>query len=218
MRQPEVRSPVGSDRAVVIEISERVTVPASADDVWQVVSDPTKVVECIPGAAVTAMPEASVFQGSLAVKFGPIRVAFKGRGELDLDADARTGTLVARGDDGRGGTRFKAEARFSVRPDGAPDRTVFAIDGEVNLTGRLASVVEGGAAVVVGDMTEQFTQALSDRCAPATQIDGAATDPVPAPPAAARAVSNRTWLRGLWAALRSLLGPRRKGSDHEEGS
>jgi uncharacterized protein len=197
----------------MIEISERVTVPASADDVWRIVSDPVAVVDCIPGAAVTAAPEASVFEGSIAVKFGPMRVAFKGRGELDLDADARTGELVARGDDGRGGTRFKARARFSVSPEGAPDRTVFAIDGEVGLTGRLASVVESGAAVVVGEMTEEFTQALTIRCSPPAPVSEAGKPPEPEP--ARPALSNRTWLRGLRAALRSLF--RSKKSERRAG-
>src|SRR5688572_7470033 len=67
----------------VIEINESFDVPcASPREVWNLLSDPQAVVECVPGAALGEAHEDGSFDGSLAVKFGPAKVTFRARIEL----------------------------------------------------------------------------------------------------------------------------------------
>jgi carbon monoxide dehydrogenase subunit G len=74
------------------------------------------------------------------------------------------GRLSARGKDKQGGARFEATATFAVidQPSGAG--AVVSTHGQVDISGRLASIIEGGAGVVVKRMSAEFASCLSARC------------------------------------------------------
>ena len=80
--QPQRAEP---EEPPVITIDERITVPASPDTVWSIMSDPHQVVGCMPGAALGEEHEDGSFDGSLAIPFGPLKIRFKARIRLDLD-------------------------------------------------------------------------------------------------------------------------------------
>jgi esterase/lipase/carbon monoxide dehydrogenase subunit G len=149
----------------MIDINEKFTVAATPERVYEVLSDPDAVVECVAGAALGERHEDGSFDSTVSVKFSALRVDFKGRVQLDLDDENRRGTVTATGRDGQGGTKFKANATFDVAPaeDGASSE-VTAL-GEVELSGKLASLIENAAAAVVKRMTGEFVTALSLRCA-----------------------------------------------------
>jgi carbon monoxide dehydrogenase subunit G len=148
----------------VIEIRERFDVPASPERVWAVLSDPEAVVGCVPGASIVGQDEDGTLDTSVAVKFGPTRVTFRAKALLDLDEAARTGTISAQGKDGIGGTRMRSTARFGVTPGPGGAGSHVAIDGTVEVQGRLASLIEGGASVVVKKMAGDFAERLAARC------------------------------------------------------
>ena len=107
----------------MIEINERFDVPAAPPRfVWDLLSDPHDVVECVPGAALGEKHEDGSFDGSLTVKFGPAKVTFRARIELDLDDAAMTGRVTSRGKDNQGGTRFVAAMSFKVVEKARPAR------------------------------------------------------------------------------------------------
>ncbi|NKQ53176.1 SRPBCC family protein [Amycolatopsis sp. K13G38] len=148
----------------MIEIDEEIAVPAPPERVWQVVSDPAEVVSCISGAELGDSHDDGSFDGTLVVKFSAVRVRFGARVSLDLDEPEREGRLSARGRDGQGATRFGAHATFRVTGDQAGGARVH-MAGEVNLAGKLASLIEAGAGAVVSRMTKDFTDELIRRCA-----------------------------------------------------
>jgi carboxylesterase len=149
----------------MIEINERFTVAAPPDEVYKVLSDPQAVVECVAGASLGEQNEDGTYVGTMAVKFSALRVSFSGKVGLDLDELNRSGEVVASGRDGQGGTKFKATATFQVTAaDGGASSDV-AVAGEVDLAGKLASVIENAAGAVVRRMTGEFIEALSVRCA-----------------------------------------------------
>jgi carbon monoxide dehydrogenase subunit G len=145
----------------VITIDERIHVPASPNTVWSILSDPHQVVGCVPGASLGESHEDGSFDGALTVQFGPLKIAFKARIQLDLDEAARSGHLTASGKDGQGGTRLATKADFAVTPD--EDGALVTMGGDVEIKGRLASIVEGGANVVVRRMTDQFAERLTQK-------------------------------------------------------
>jgi carbon monoxide dehydrogenase subunit G len=148
----------------MIEVDEQFDVPAPAAVVWQVLADPYAVVGCVPGAAIVSQQDDGSFDTSLTVKFGPMAIAFRATAVLELQAESRTGSLNAQGKDKQGGARFQATASFSVvdHPSGAG--AVVTTHGQVDLAGRLASLIEGGAGVVVKRMSADFAACLSARC------------------------------------------------------
>jgi carbon monoxide dehydrogenase subunit G len=147
----------------VIEISETFDVAARPDDVWRLLADPDAIVTCVPGAAITGRDDDGSLQTSLSVKFGPLSVSFRATAQLELDEGARTGRVTARGRDNQGGARFQASASFGVSPKDAG--SVVTTRGEVEISGRLASMIETGASVVVKRMAAEFAECLRARCA-----------------------------------------------------
>ena len=152
----------------MIEISERVEVPAAPRIVWDVLSDPRAVVECVPGAKLGDRLEDGSYDATVTVKFGPAKVSFRAKVTLELDNTAMIGHVSSRGRDDQGGTRVKTAMSFKVVEGEAPGSSAVPIDAQVEISGRLASLVESGAALVVRRMTGEFTERLAARCTKAT--------------------------------------------------
>jgi carbon monoxide dehydrogenase subunit G len=149
----------------MIEINERFDVPGAAPaDVWKLLSDPRAVVECVPGAALGDEHEDGSFDGTLAVRFGPAKVTFRARIALELDADAMTGRVSARGKDSQGGASFRAAMTFTVTPHAEQRGSTVVIDGENEISGKLAGIVEAGAKIVIRRMAAEFAENLAARC------------------------------------------------------
>ena len=148
----------------MIEINEQFDVPAAAPrTVWDLLSDPQAVVGCVPGATLGEEHEDGSFDGSLMVKFGPARVTFKARIELQIDDAAMTGSVTARGKDNQGGTRFSAKMGFSVVEQPEQQGTMVLIKGENEISGKLAGLVEAGAKIVIKRMSAEFAENLAAR-------------------------------------------------------
>jgi carbon monoxide dehydrogenase subunit G len=151
----------------MIEISERIEVPSAPRVAWALLADPRAVVDCVPGATLGEQQADGSFDATLVVKFGPAKVTFHARVMLELDDDAMVGHVVTRGKDTQGGTRMRATMTFKVlEQTDAPGATI-AVDAHVEITGRLASLVESGAKIVVNRMTAEFTERFAARCTPA---------------------------------------------------
>ncbi|MFD8565862.1 SRPBCC family protein [Streptomyces sp. NPDC059639] len=191
----------------MITITEEIDVPSPPDRVWEVISDPSAVVSCIGGAELGASHDDGSFDGTLAIRFGGIRVKFAARISLELDEAAHEGRLTARGADGQGATRFSASATFRVVEADAPGGSRVFCDGEIKLNGKLAKLIESGAGAVVSRMTKEFTARLVETCAPPAGKPATAEAGTPAPIAAAPAPAPRP--AGLFARLRAWWTGRR---------
>lgn len=206
----------------MISITEEIAVPSPPERVWKVISDPSAVVSCIGGAELGASHDDGSFDGTLAIRFGGLRVKFAARVSLDLDESAHEGRLSARGGDGQGATRFSAGATFRVVPGEEPGTSRVFCDGEIKLNGKLAKLIESGAGVVVSRMTKEFTDELVKLCAepaPAASaepltaasveqpVPAASAEPVTAAPTAPVAAPPRP--AGLFARLRAWWAGRK---------
>lgn len=148
----------------MIEVNEQFDVAASSSAVWQLLADPYAVVGCVPGAAIVGQDTDGTLKTTLTVKFGPMAISFQASARLELEPQQLRGRLTARGKDKQGGARFQASASFSVAelPGGG---VVVKLLGEVDISGRLASLIEGGAGVIVKRMSAEFASCLRARCA-----------------------------------------------------
>ncbi|MGH8703539.1 MAG: SRPBCC domain-containing protein [Burkholderiales bacterium] len=151
----------------MIEVNERIEVASAPRTVWSVLSDPHAVVECVSGASLGDQQEDGSYDATLVIKFGPTRVTFQARFALELDPAAMTGRVIAKGKDSIGGTRVQARMTFSVVEQTDPPGSAVPITSEVEISGRLASLIEGGAKLVVKRMVGEFTGRLAERCAAA---------------------------------------------------
>ncbi|MGZ8202218.1 MAG: SRPBCC family protein [Burkholderiales bacterium] len=160
----------------MIEISERIDVPAPPRPVWDLLSQPTAVVECVPGATLGEAHEDGTFDGNLVVKFGPAKVTFRARIALELDEAAMKGKVTARGKDNQGGARFTAATSFTVMEHPEKPGSTILINGETEIAGKLAGLVESGAKIVIKRMTAEFAERLAARCATANLKTGTDDD------------------------------------------
>jgi carbon monoxide dehydrogenase subunit G len=151
----------------MIAVHESFSVPSDPRLVWQVVSDPSAVVSCVPGASLGERYEDGSLDASVTVKFGPVKVMFHARVTLELDDAARVGHVTARGKDNQGGTRVTSTMTFVVMDQGRSESTVM-IDGEAEISGKLAAVIESGASIVVDRMASEFAANLAKRCTDVT--------------------------------------------------
>lgn len=151
----------------MIGIHESFGVPSDPRTVWGVISDPRAVVSCVPGASLGEQQEDGSLDASVTVKFGPVKVTFHARVTLELDPAAMVGHVTARGKDNQGGTRVMSTMTVEVTDEAKSGSTV-AIDGEVEIYGKLAGLIEGGASIVVKRMSSEFADSLAKRCAGVT--------------------------------------------------
>ena len=146
----------------MIEVNERVDVAAPPETVWELLSNPHAVVNCVNGATLGDKHEDGTFDAGMVVKFGPAKVTFNTRIALELDAAAKTGLVTAKGKDTQGGTRVRATMKFNVVETTDPPGSSIAITAEVEVGGKLAHLVEGGAGFVVKRMTKDFSERLAE--------------------------------------------------------
>jgi carbon monoxide dehydrogenase subunit G len=104
----------------------------------------------------------------LVVKFGPTKVTFQARVLVEFDPEAMSGRVTARGKDSIGGTRVQARMKFNVLEQTDPPGSAVPIASEVEISGRLAGLIETGAKMVVKRMVGEFSERLAERCAGAS--------------------------------------------------
>src|SRR5690242_2017382 len=76
---------------------------APAEQVWRFLLDPTRVVECMPGAALLGIDDVSTFRGRVSAKVGPITSSYAGRASFDqVDETKRRVVIIAEGKEGTG--------------------------------------------------------------------------------------------------------------------
>jgi len=152
----------------MIEVKEQIDVPSDPLSVWEVLSNPHAVVECVPGASLGELREDGYYDAGLLVTFGPARITFKLRFMLELDEPTLSGTVISRGKDNQGGTRVRATMKFRVANAEAHAGSSIFIESGVDISGRLSTLVRSGAKRVVGRMTREFADLLAARLAGAT--------------------------------------------------
>lgn len=145
----------------MIQVNENIEVPSSRQAVWDILSDPHAVAECVPGATLGDRHEDGSYDAALTVKFGPAKVTFRASFTLGLDPAAMSGQVTSRAKDNQGGTRLKTTMNFKVVEGAAAGTSSIPIDAQVEISGKLASLVESGANLVVKHMTKEFSERLA---------------------------------------------------------
>lgn len=133
------------------------------ENTWILLTDLEKVAPCLPGASITSV-EGDDFHGRAKIKVGPITAEYKGVAQFtELDEEAHTAVLLARGKDARGQGDATANVRATLHPKGAGTRVV--VETELALTGKVAQFGRGVLADVSGALMTMFAQRLQEMVA-----------------------------------------------------
>ena len=148
--------------AVKIEKSFQVKEPV--DQVWAFLSDPKKVVTCVPGAQITEQVDDTHYKGSISVKVGPSVTDYKGEVEIvRLDPLTHEIEILGKGTDvrGKGSASMKMTGTVRTTPDGGSE--VVSIS-ELNVVGILAQmgarVIQEVSNIMFGQFMNNFRQKL----------------------------------------------------------
>ena len=177
-----------------MRIENVVEVDAPVDRVWALVNDIPRVAPCMPGAALTGVVDDQTYEGTVAVKLGPLRMSYKGRVVVEeVDEAGHSARLAASGKDTKGAGTARATVQTRLEPVGE-DRTRISVASDVQLTGRVASFGRGGAINDVatrlfGEFADCLRTTLEAEGGPAAAATAAAAPadeaaPAPAAPAA----------------------------------
>ena len=222
-----------------VQLEKSFPMPASADVAWTLLQDIEGVAGCMPGAKITERIDARNYKGTVAVKFGPASMSFRGEVEVrPVEPATKTLRLIGKGTDSTGSSGASMDLTARIDPVDGTNCTLVG-NSEVSMSGKAATFGGRMMGSVADQVLKQFAanfaaqaqalqaQALAatPQAAPASQADSAApvvagAAPVSAPVAAASvpplpptAPAQLNGLALAWAVfkdwLRSLFSARR---------
>lgn len=134
-----------------IEIEKTFTVPQPIAEVWDFLTDPECIVQCLPGARLITSIDDRTFRGEINMKLGPIGTLFQGVIHFDeLDADRYHVVISGEGKDDRGTGHVKL-IMISNLTELNEGGTRVSVSQTVSLMGKLSSFGRGGVIQSVAD-------------------------------------------------------------------
>src|SRR5215467_11610102 len=141
---------------MAVRIEKNFQVKEPVDEVWTFLSDPRKVVTCVPGAQITEQVDERTYKGSISVKVGPSVSDYRGEVRVvRLDPEAHEIEILGKGQDvrGKGSASMKMTGKLTATTAGGSE--VVSVS-ELSVVGILAQM--GGRMIqeVSNVMFEQF--------------------------------------------------------------
>jgi carbon monoxide dehydrogenase subunit G len=136
--------------------------PSDVEKVWGFVSDPSKIIECVPGLQSFTVGENKRITAVVKVSIGFIRGTFQTTTKV-VKEDPATHTAILELNGSGAGSGFNAVVNVGVAPQGA--NTDLTWDANVNINGPLGSLakplVEGNIKKIVNQMFDCVKSKLS---------------------------------------------------------
>jgi len=178
-----------------MEFDNSFEVPLAPAQTWDVLMDIRRIAPCMPGAELTEIVDDKNYKGKIAVRLGPVALAFAGRVELDNIDDANHSARVkAQGSDAKGRGSANATATFRIEPAGSGSKVLIHTDlmlsGAVAQYGRGVGMIQTTAAQIIGQFATNLRTKLAAE--PVFAAPTAATPPASSSasaPAGARAAA-----------------------------
>jgi len=212
-----------------VQLEKSFPMPASADVAWTLLQDVERVAGCMPGAKITEHVDQTHYKGTVAVKFGPASMSFRGDVEVRLVEPAtRTLQLFAKGTDTTGSSGASMDLTARIDAIDESNCTLVGLS-EVSMSGKAATFGGRMMGSVADQVLKQFAANFASQsqglqaqlpvpvAAPATALAAGAAPPVPASaapvPMPAPVESQLNGLALAWAVfkdwLRSLFSAKR---------
>jgi carbon monoxide dehydrogenase subunit G len=163
-------------------IENEFTVGADIDTVWRELLDMEGVASCLPGATIEATDTANVYDGSMRLKLGPMRVEYRGTATLsEVDEQNHTAviSLSAREAKGQGSAMATIRNRLSESDGG----TRVTAETDLHITGPQAQFGRGVIEDVGRRVLGEFSQRLEEKIGAAKASPGTELVVAPPPPA-----------------------------------
>jgi len=200
-----------------VEFDNSFEVPLPPAEAWALLMDIQRIAPCMPGAELTEIVDERTYKGKIAVRLGPVALAFAGTVAFEeIDDSNRRARVKAQGTDAKGRGGANAAATFRLEPAGAGSKvlvhTDLALSGAVAQYGRGVGVVQATAAQIMTQFANNLKAQLGKGQAPAATCPLAAMPPGPmpaVPPLPAKPISGFSLMaRVLWDRIMRLFSRR----------
>jgi hypothetical protein len=166
-----------------MEFDNSFVVPLKAGDTWKILMDIRRIAPCMPGAELTDVVDERTYKGRIAVRLGPVALAFAGTVKFEeIDEANRTARVAAQGSDAKGRGAANAVASFHLEPAG--DGTKVLVHTNLTLSGAVAQYGRG-VGIIQMTAAQIITQFANNLKAKLAKEGG----PIAAAPGDARAIS-----------------------------
>ncbi len=146
---------------MLVKLEKTFPMPASAETSWLLLQDIVGVASCMPGAIITERVDAQHYKGTIAVKFGPANMAFRGEVEVKLiDAASRTLHLIGKGTDSTGTSGASMDLTARIEAVDASSCNLVGIS-EVSMSGKAAAFGGRMMVPVADQVLKQFAANFS---------------------------------------------------------
>ena len=199
---------------MAFKIEERFEVQAPVERVWKYLTDPKRVVECLPGAELIEQKDEHTFLGAIKVKVGPLSMSYKGQAKFtEINEQTHQVRMVgdAREVSGSGSTKVSMLSTVSPLANGGSE---VLVNADIDLVGKIVQFGRGMIQEVSKQMFRQFSTCVKKHLEVAEepppqqqQPENNPTEPEPKAVAAAPLA-----FRALWALIvRFFAGLFRRG-------
>ena len=196
-----------------MEFDNSFEVPLPPAQAWTVLMDIRRIAPCMPGAELTDVVDDRNYKGKVAVRLGPVALAFAGLVTFEeIDNANRVARVKAQGTDskGRGGANAVASFRIEDAAAGGSKvlvHTDLTLSGSVAQYGRGVGMIQTTAAQIMNQFANNLKAQIARDGAALAQAPGAAAAPPSAPPPAAKPISGFSLMaKVLWASILKLFG------------
>ena len=134
----------------------------SVDKVWSFFEDIPQVAACLPGADLTYEMGDDRYEGTVAIRLGPVKLEFDGAAEVkERDEANKTIAVDASGADKRG--RGQAALQLKVALASSPKGTKIGVSLDLQLAGAAAQYGRGLVAAVTSVLLSEFATNMENR-------------------------------------------------------
>ncbi len=145
-------------------IENEFSVGADIDTVWRELLDMEGVASCLPGATITATDRENVYDGSMRLKLGPMRVEYRGTATMsEVHEEHHTAVIALSAREAKGQGSAMATIRNRLEPVDGGTRVCAQTD--LQITGPQAQFGRGVIEDVGKRVLSEFSQRLEQRIA-----------------------------------------------------
>jgi carbon monoxide dehydrogenase subunit G len=194
-----------------MQFSNSFEVSLPPDEAWKTLMDIPRIAPCMPGAELTEVVDAETYKGKVAVRMGPVVLAFAGTAKFEeRDDAAHTARVKAQGTDAKGRGGANAAVNFRLEPSVAGSKVL--IDTDLNLSGSVAQYGRGAGMIqtIAAQLINQFAKALEKQIAQsapaATASSNRPAKPETVTPSVAKPIGGFSLvMQALWAGIAGMF-------------
>ena len=143
-----------------IKIEKTFRIDAPIDRVWEFLTDPEQVVQCMPGAELDEVIDERNVRGRVGVKVGPVEARYGGLATFEeLDEEHHRLRVVGHGM-GDGSADLEMSGELRALDDGSTEAEFVAM---VNVGGRMAQVGSRLIKFVSDRLFQQFVSRVREK-------------------------------------------------------